>query len=104
MERVTTATRFDEILKGDKPVVCDFYATWCGPCKVLTPIVEEMAEIYADKAVFIKVDIDLCMELAVRYSVSSIPTVIVYKNGEIVDRTLGYTPREDVEEFLSKNL
>lgn len=103
MERVDI-NRFDELLKENEYVVCDFYTTWCGPCKVLTPIIEELSQSYADKALFIKVDIDLCIELAVRYKITSIPTVIVFKNGEIADRTLGYTSREDMEEFLNKNL
>lgn len=103
MERVNVE-RFDEILKGDKPVVCDFYATWCGPCKVLAPIMEEMSEKFSGKAEFIKADIDLSYELAVRYKITSIPTVIIFKGGEIVDRTLGYTSRENMEEFLNKNI
>ena len=103
MERVD-AKKFDELLKGDKPLVCDFYTTWCGPCKLLTPIVEEMSEKYADEAIFVKVDIDLNIELAVRYNITSIPVVAVFKNGEIADRTLGYSTKEDIEEFLAKNL
>ncbi len=103
MERVD-AKKFDELLKGDKPLVCDFYTTWCGPCKLLTPIVEEMSEKYADEATFVKVDIDLNIELAVRYNITSIPVVAVFKNGEIADRTLGYSTKEDIEEFLAKNL
>ncbi len=103
MERVDEK-KFDELIKGDKPVVCDFYTTWCGPCKLLTPIVEEMSERYADKAVFVKVDIDLNIALAVRYNITSIPVVAVFKDGELADSTLGYSTKEDIEEFLAKNL
>lgn len=103
MEKVNVA-RFDEILKGDKPVVCDFYTTWCGPCKVLAPVLDELAEKYSDRAVFIKADIDLNIELAVRYGITSIPFVAVFKGGELVDNTLGYSSRQDVIEFLDKNI
>ena len=82
MERVDI-NRFDELLKENESVVCDFYTTWCGPCKVLTPIIEELSQSYADKALFIKVDIDLCIELAVRYKITSIPTVIVFKTARL---------------------
>ena len=97
-------TRFDELLKGDKPVVCDFYATWCGPCKMLAPVMEGAAEKYSDKAVFVKVDVDNNFELAARYNITSIPVVAVFKNEELVDRNLGYSTKEDIEEFLTKNI
>ncbi len=103
MEKVNVA-RFDELLKGDKPVVCDFYTTWCGPRKMLAPIMEEASERYSDKAVFVKTDIDLNIELAVRYNVTSIPLIAVFKGGELVDRSLGYMAKQEVEEFLNKNL
>ncbi len=103
MEKVNIE-RFDELLKGDKPVVCDFYTTWCGPCKLLTPIMEEAAEKYSDKAVFVKVDIDLNIDLAVRYNVTSIPLIGVFKDGKICDKSLGYMAKPDVEAFLKKNL
>lgn len=103
MESVDVA-RFDELLKGDKPVVCDFYATWCGPCKMLAPVMESAAEKYSDKAVFVKVDVDNNFELAARYNITSIPVVAVFKNGELVDRNLGYSTKEDIEEFITENI
>lgn len=103
MEKVDVA-RFDELLDGDKPVVCDFYATWCGPCKMLAPVMEEASEKYSDKAVFVKTDIDLNIELAVRYNVTSIPLVAVFKGGEIADKFLGYMSKSEVEEFLNKSI
>lgn len=103
MENVDV-TRFDELLKGDKPVVCDFYATWCGPCKMLAPVMEGAAEKYSDKAVFVKVDIDDNFELAARYGITSIPLVGVFKGGELTDSSLGYASKSEMDEFLNKNI
>ena len=96
--------KFDEILKGDKPVVCDFFATWCGPCKMLAPVMDEVSESYADKAIFVKVDIDKNMELAARYGIMSIPLVGLFKDGELVEKSLGYMTKEEADEFLAANL
>ena len=96
--------KFDELLKGDKPVVCDFFAVWCGPCKMLAPVMEQMEEEYGDRAQFIKVDIDKNMELAARYGIMSIPLVVVFKGGEAADKSLGYCTKSEMKEFLDKNL
>lgn len=96
--------KFDEIIKGEKPVVCDFFATWCGPCKMLAPVMEKMEEEFGDKAEFIKVDIDENMPLAARYGIMSIPLVAVFKNGEMTAKSLGYMSKSETSEFLSKNL
>ena len=103
MEQINTE-KFDELLKGDKPVVCDFFATWCGPCKMLAPVMEEVGKEFEDKAVFVKVDIDENMELARRYGIMSIPLVAVFKDGEEADKSLGYITKSEMQEFLSKNL
>ena len=103
MESIDTK-RFDELLKGEKPVVCDFFATWCGPCKMLAPVMEDMSEKYSDKALFVKVDVDNNIELAARYGITSIPLVGVFKNGELSDSSLGYSSKSEMDEFLSKNL
>ena len=103
MEQINTE-KFDELLKGDKPVVCDFYADWCGPCKMLAPVMEDMSEKFGDKAVFVKVDVDENRELAARYGIMSIPLVIVFKNGEEAAKTLGYMSKTEAEEFLGGNL
>ena len=96
--------KFDKLLKGDKPVVCDFFATWCGPCKMLAPVMDEVSETYADKAIFVKVDIDKNMELAARYGIMSIPLVGVFKGGELSEKSLGYMTKDEAEEFLAANL
>lgn len=96
--------KFDELLKGEKPVVCDFFATWCGPCKMLAPVMEDVSEKFDDKAVFVKVDVDENAELAARYGIMSIPLVCVFKGGEQSAKSLGYMSKSEAEEFLNKNL
>lgn len=96
--------KFDEMIKGDKPVVCDFFATWCGPCKMLAPVMEAMSEKFCDKAVFVKVDVDENAELAARYGIRSIPLVTVFKDGNEASKTLGYMSKTEAEEFLNNNL
>ena len=83
------AATFDEAIKGDKPVLVDFWAVWCGPCRMMSPVVDKLAAEYADKLFVGKVNVDEVSELAERYSVSSIPTLILFKNGAMVDRTVG---------------
>ena len=96
--------QFDELLKGGKTVVCDFFATWCGPCKMLAPVMEKVSEEFSGKAEFIKTDIDKNMELAARYGIMSIPLVAVFKNGEMTAKTLGFSTQSEMREFLEGNL
>lgn len=96
--------KFDELIAGDKTVVCDFFATWCGPCKMLAPVIEKSAEKFGDKAVFVKVDIDENMELAARYGIMSIPLVGIFKGGEMVNKSLGFMPQSEADEFFAENL
>ena len=103
MEQINVE-KFDELLKGDKPVVCDFFATWCGPCKMLAPVMDEVSKEFSDKAVFVKVDIDDNMELSARYGIMSIPLVAIFKNGELSAKSLGYTTKSETKEFLENNL
>lgn len=95
---------FDAHLKsaGDKPMFVDFYADWCGPCKIAEPVVNKLAGEYTDSAVIAKVDVDANQDLAIRYGVQSIPTVIVFKAGEVIDRKIGFPGEPVYRQMLDK--
>ena len=103
VEQINTE-KFDELLNGDKPVVCDFLASWCGPCKMLAPVMDDVSKEFEDKAVFVKVDIDENMELASRYGIMSIPLVAVFVKGEKKADKLGYMAKAEATEFFKNNL
>ena len=96
---ITTANFEEEVLKSEKPVLVDFWAPWCGPCKMLSPVVDEIAEEVAEAKVG-KVNVDDERELAKKFQVMSIPTLLVFKNGELVNRTVGVQEKEDIIALL----
>ena len=106
IQHVNAAQLEDLIASSKMPVFCDFWATWCGPCRMLGPIFEELSEKYDGKAVFVKVDVDGddCEAAARKYGISSIPNVIAFKNGAPVDNHLGFAPEAVLTEFIEKNL
>jgi thioredoxin 1 len=89
MAKIATENNFKEIISGDKPIVVDFWATWCGPCRVLSPTVDEVAEEYEGKADIVKCNVDDCENIAAEYNIRNIPTLLFIKNGEVKDRTVG---------------
>ena len=94
---------FDDTIKGSEvPVLVDFWAPWCGPCKMIAPIVEEIAEEYGDKAKICKVDTDEHREAAVEYAINAIPTVILFNNGEIAQKWVGLTTKKDITKELDQ--
>lgn len=98
------AATFEEAIRGEKPVLVDFWAVWCGPCRMMSPVVDKLAAEYADKLTVGKVNVDEVTELAEKYMVSSIPTLMLFKNGEMVDRTVGACSPAALKAWVDKNI
>lgn len=100
-EIVITAENFEnEVLNSDIPVLVDFWATWCGPCMMLAPTIEQIAEEYEGKAKVGKVNVDKEPELAAKFGISSIPTIMVFKNGEVTGTSIGYSQKEKLTAMI----
>ena len=95
---------FDQLIAGDTPVLVDFWATWCGPCRMIAPFVDKIAEEYDGRAAVAKVDVDEQGELAQRYRVMNIPTLMLFKQGQLVDKAIGARPKAALEQMLNKAL
>ncbi|MCL4356685.1 MAG: thioredoxin [Candidatus Thermoplasmatota archaeon] len=101
---VLTDRTFDEALKNDKILVVDFWATWCAPCRFLSPVIEELAGEYAGRINFGKVDVDENPHVSAKFDIRSIPTVIMFKNGKVVDTSIGAVPKQMLEAKLKRLL
>jgi thioredoxin len=101
---LTEETFEQEVLKSTTPVLVDFWATWCGPCKMIAPIVEELATEYEGKLKIGKVDVDNHQKIAMQYGIRSIPTLLIFKSGKVVEQIVGAAPKKTVVEKLSKHL
>lgn len=101
---ITDQSFQETVLNSDKPVLVDFWAAWCGPCRMLGPIIEEVANDFEGKAIVGKVDVDNNQQISVDYGIRNIPTVLIFKNGEVVDKIVGVAPKEVIAEKLNAYL
>ena len=104
MAIIATNTSFDSLLEGEKLVIVDFWATWCGPCRMLSPLLDEVEAEMSDKITVVKVNVDDADEIAMRYRIMSIPTLLFFKNGQVVDKTVGAMPKSTLVEKINANL
>lgn len=100
----TDASFDQDVLQSDKPVLVDFWAAWCGPCKAIAPILEDLDAEYGDKFQIVKVNVDDNPEVSARFGIRSIPTLFVFKNGEKVDTVVGSRPKSEFASLLNKHL
>lgn len=97
---VTDATFEQEVLRNDKPVLVDFWATWCGPCRMVAPVVEQIASEYSEKLQVAKLDVDQNPDVAMKYGIMSIPTLMIFRDGKIAQRMVGYMPKETMKKYV----
>ena len=102
--REITDQDFEQLMTGSQPVFVDFWAPWCGPCRIIGPIVEELAPSYEGKAVITKMNVDENQNVPQKFGVTSIPTLMIFKNGQLVDRAIGAMPKPMLQKFIDKNL
>jgi thioredoxin 1 len=101
----TTDSNFDaDVLKSDLPVLVDFWASWCAPCKAIAPVLEDLAREYDGKLKIVKVDVTNCEETAVQYNIRNIPALIIFKNGEAAAQQVGAAPRSKLAAFIDQNI
>ncbi|MBO4743770.1 MAG: thioredoxin [Bacteroidales bacterium] len=104
MEKVITSTNFQDFLAEPGLLVIDFWAVWCGPCRILSPVVDELAAEYEGRATIAKCNVDDADDVAAQFGIRNIPTLIFVKNGEVVDRTVGVVPKADLKARIEANL
>ncbi len=104
MAKIATNTSFDELLQSEKLVIVDFWATWCGPCRMLSPLLDEVEAEMEDKVEVVKVNVDDADEIAMRFRIMSIPTLLFFKNGAMVDRSVGAMPKSAPVDKINAHL
>lgn len=101
---IMTEEEFDAIINSKKVCVCDFSASWCGPCKMMTPVLEDVSDKYKGRYYFYQIDIDSAEELANKYHISAVPTIVVFSNGVEIGRTMGYQDFYEIERFINNTV
>ena len=104
MNEIKTTQQFDEVLNSSKPVFVDFWAEWCGPCRAVSPAVEEVSKEYEGKVDFAKVNVDENNELATRYNIFSIPTLAIFQNGKIIAQQAGAASKDKIKSYIASNI
>ncbi len=104
MAKEITDSNFQELINGDQPVLVDFWAEWCGPCRALTPVIEEMSKEYDGRAIIGKLNVDENPQVSQKFGVRSIPTLLIFKNGEVVDKHVGAAPKAVLAKKLDMHL
>jgi thioredoxin 1 len=101
----TTDANFEaDVLQSDTPVLVDFWAGWCAPCKAIAPVLEDLSNEYAGKVKIVKVDVTACEDTAVKYNIRNIPALLMFKNGEVVAQQVGAAPRSKLAAFIDQNI
>ena len=103
MRMIKDVNEFDTVIQNGS-VLVDFFATWCGPCKMLTPVLEQLAEEYQGKVEIVKVDVDELGDIAARYGIMSIPTLFMFKDGELKEKVVGFQPKPALAKMIERNL
>lgn len=104
MVKYVTGEELDELIQSGKTVFCDFWATWCSPCRMLAPVFEELSDDNEGKAEFVKIDVDENEDAARKFGISSIPNIIAFKDGKAVANSLGFQPKAALQKFVEENL
>lgn len=104
MKEIKSIEFNQEVMEGDIPVVVDFWAPWCGPCRMVAPVMEELDKQFEGKVKFVKVNVDENQEISMKYNIASIPTIMIFKNGAAAETMVGFRPKQAFEEVITKHI